>query len=92
LQNVILKKDTHTLDKSSKQDLTRHLYKFVKAFRTVSADNILKTKEIAHLYTINNKAQVRRATRPLVLGKGIVISYKRLIEEQANRVAEEAIE
>jgi hypothetical protein len=94
LQNRIIHQDALTLDKTSKQNLKRHLQKFVKAYQTSSAQVILKDNQIQFLTTINNKAKVRRSTRPLVLakgkGEGKVISYKDLIEARAKRVEKES--
>jgi hypothetical protein len=94
LQNRIIHQDAHTLDETSKQNLERHLQKFVKAYQTSSAQVILKDNQIEFLTTINNEAKVRRSTRPLVLAKGTgegkVMSYKDLVEARAKRVEKES--
>ena len=41
LQNLIIQQDAYTLDKISKQNLQRHLQKFVKATQTSFAKGVL---------------------------------------------------
>jgi hypothetical protein len=94
LQNLIIQQDAYALDETSKQNLKRHLQKFVKAFQTSSAQVILKDDQIQFLTTINNEAKVRRSTRSLVLvkekGEGKVMSYEDLVEGRAKRVEKES--
>jgi hypothetical protein len=86
LQNLIIQQDAHALDETSKQNLQRHLQKFVKAVQTSSAKGILQEDQIQFLTTINNEAKVRRSTKSLVLGKAKVMSYEDLEEARAKRV------
>jgi hypothetical protein len=94
LQNLIVQQDARALDEPSKQNLKRHLQKFVKAFQTSSAQAILKDDQIQFLTTINNEAKVRRAARPWVLakgqGEGKVMSYEDLVEARARRVEKDS--
>jgi hypothetical protein len=80
------------LDETRKQNLARHLQKFVKAVQTSSAMVILKDDQIELLTTINNEAKVRRSTKSLVLGKAKVMSYEDLEEARAKRVEKESIQ
>jgi hypothetical protein len=41
LQNLIIQRDAHALDETSKQNLVRHLQKCTKAFQKSSAQGIL---------------------------------------------------
>ena len=90
LQNLIIERDAHTLDETSKQNLARHLQKCTKAFQKSSAQSILQEDRIQFLTTINNEAKVRRSTKSLVLGKAKVMSYEDLVEARAKRVVKEA--
>jgi hypothetical protein len=90
LQNLIIQRDAHTLDETSKQNLSRHLQKYTKAFQKSSAQAILQEDRIQFLTTINNEAKVRRSTKSLVLGKAKVMSYEDLVEARAKRVVKEA--
>jgi hypothetical protein len=90
LQNLIIQRDAHALDETSKQNLARHLQKCTKAFQKSSADGILKDDRIEFLTTINNEAKVRRSTKSLVLGKAKVMSYEDLEEARAKRVVKDA--
>ncbi|TVY38216.1 hypothetical protein LSUB1_G004229 [Lachnellula subtilissima] len=78
LQNLIIQQDAHTLNKTSKQNLGKHLQKCTKAYQ--------KASTLSYLLTINNKAKVRRSIRSLVLGKAKVISWTDLEEARAKRV------
>jgi hypothetical protein len=84
LQNLIIQRDAHALNETSKQNLARHLQKCTKAFQKSSAKSILQDDRIEFLTTINNEAKVRRSTRSLVLGnakgEGKVMSYEDLEE------------
>jgi hypothetical protein len=90
LQTLIIQRDACALDETSKQNLARHLQKFVKAVQTYSAEVILKDDQIQLLTSINNEAKVRRSTRSLVLGKAKVMSYEDLEEARAKRVERDA--
>ena len=50
----------------------------------------LKDNQIRFLTTINDEAKVRRKTKPLILGKAKVISYKDLKEAQVKRAEKDA--
>jgi hypothetical protein len=90
LQNLIIQRDAHALDKTSKQNLVRHLQICTKAFQKSSAKSILQEDRIQFLTTINNEAKVRRSTKSLVLGKAKVMSYEDLEEARAKRVVKES--
>jgi hypothetical protein len=90
LQNLIIQRDAHALDETSKQNLARHLQKCTKAFQKSSAQAILQEDRIQFLTTINNEAKVRRSTKSLVLGKAKVMSYGDLVEARAKRVEKES--
>ncbi len=91
LQNLIIQRDAHALDETSKQNLARHLQKCTKAFQKSSALGILQEDRIQLLTTINNEAKVRRSTKSLVLGKAKVMSYEDLEEARAKRVVKDAV-
>jgi hypothetical protein len=90
LQNLIIQRNAHTLDKTSKQNLAKHLQKCTKAFQKSSAQSILQKDRIQFLTTINNKAKVRRSTKSLVLEKAKVMSYKDLEQARAKRVVKDS--
>ncbi|TGO07194.1 hypothetical protein BTUL_0312g00020 [Botrytis tulipae] len=90
LQNLIIQQNVYTLDKTSKQNLTRHLQKCTKAFQISSARSILQKNRIQFLITINNKAKVRQSIRSLVLGKAKVMSYEDLEDAQAKCTIKES--
>jgi len=90
LQNLIIQRDTYTLNETSKQNLARHLQKCTKAFQKSSANGILKDDRIEFLTIINNEAKVRRSTKSLVLGKAKVMSYEDLEEARAKRAERNA--
>jgi hypothetical protein len=90
LQNLIIQRDAHALDETSKQNLARHLQKCTKAFQRSSAHGILQEDRIQFLTTINNEAKVRRSTKALVLGKAKVMSYEDLEEARAKRAVKES--
>jgi hypothetical protein len=90
LQDLIIQRDAHTLDETSKQNLARHLQIYTKAFQKSSAKSILQENRIQFLTTINNKAKVRRSTKSLVLEKAKVISYQDLKETRAKRIVKES--
>jgi len=90
LQNLIIQRDAHALDETSKQNLARHLQNCAKAFQKSSAKGILQEDQIQFLTTINNEAKVRRSTKLLVLGKAKVMSYEDLEEARVKRVVKES--
>jgi hypothetical protein len=90
LQKLIIQRDAHALDETSKQNLSRHLQKCTKAFQKSSAQGTLQEDRIQFLTTINNEAKVRRSTKSLVLGKAKVMSYEDLEEARAKRADKEA--
>jgi hypothetical protein len=94
LQNLIIQRDAHALDETSKQNLARHLQKCTKAFQKSSAHGILQEDRIQFLTTINNEAKVRRSTKSLVLasakGEGKVMSYEDLVKARAKRLEKES--
>ncbi|OBT39571.1 hypothetical protein VE00_09486 [Pseudogymnoascus sp. WSF 3629] len=90
LQSLIIQRDAHALDETSKQNLARHLQKFVNAGQKSFAKSILQKDRIQFLTTINDEAKVRRSTRSLVLGKAKVMSYEDLEEARAKRAEKEA--
>src|SRR5205814_1053010 len=75
LQNLI-KQDAHTLDKTSKQRIQRHVQKLVSAAKTSFTQCTLLQDQNRFLLKTNNEAKVRRSTRSIVLGKVKVMSYK----------------
>ncbi|KAG9229290.1 hypothetical protein BJ875DRAFT_351860, partial [Amylocarpus encephaloides] len=89
LQNLIIQRDAHALDETSKQNLGKHLQKCTKAYQKASALSVLQEDRIQYLLTINNEAKVRRSTRSLVLGKAKVMSWTDLEEARAKRVKKE---
>ena len=91
LQNLIIQRDAHALDKTSKQNLGKHLRKCTKAFQKASALSVLQEDRIRLLTTINNEAKVRRSTKSLVLGKAKVMSYEDLEKARAKRVVKDAV-
>ena len=90
LQSLIIERDAHALDETSKQNLARHLQKFVNASQKSFAKGILQDDRIQFLTTINDEAKVRRSTKSLVLGKAKIMSYEDLEEARAKRAEKEA--
>jgi len=96
LQNLIIQQDARTLDETSRQNLEKHVQKFVKAIKITSAEGILKDDQIQLLTEINNEAKVRRSTRSVVLanakkGEGKVMSYEELVEARAKHAEKESV-
>jgi hypothetical protein len=89
LQNVIIKRDAHTLDETNKQSLQRHLQKLTNAARISFTKGALQRNQIQFLLSVNNEAKVRRSTKSLVLGKAKVMSYEDLIVKRIEREAKE---
>ncbi len=89
LQNQIIKQDAYALDKTIKQSLQRHVQKLINATQMFFAKSALQQDQIRFLITINNEVKVRRSTKPVVLGKSKVISYKNLLAKRAKREAKE---
>jgi hypothetical protein len=87
LQNLILRKDAHALDETSKQSLERHVLKFAKAAQLSLTKGALQQNQIQHLMAINNEAKPRRSTRADILekGSGQVFSYEHLQEKRLKR-------
>ncbi|KAF8848727.1 hypothetical protein BDZ45DRAFT_605460, partial [Acephala macrosclerotiorum] len=83
LQNLIIQRNVYTLNETSKQNLAKHLQKYIKAFQKSS-------DRIQFLTTINNETKVRRLTKSLVLEKAKVMSYENLEEARAKRVVKNA--
>jgi hypothetical protein len=92
LQNLILRKDAHALDKTSKQSLERHVLKFAKAAQLSLTKGALQQNQIQHLMAINNEAKPRRSTRADILekGSGQVFSYEHLQEKRLKRAEMDA--
>lgn len=89
LHNLI-KQDAYAEDEASKQRLQRRIQKIAKAAETCFAERALQRDQINFLRKINNETKVRRATKPLVLGKAKVMSYEDLEEARAKRAAKDA--
>jgi hypothetical protein len=89
LQNLIMKRDAHALDETSKLSLQRHIQKLANAAQTSFAKGALQQDRIQFLLKINNEAKVRRATKSLVLGTAKVMSYEDLIVKRIEREAKE---
>jgi REP element-mobilizing transposase RayT len=87
LQTLIMQKDAHALDETSRQALQRHLQKFAKAAHLSFTKGALQQNHIHLLMSINNEAKTRRSTKSEVLAKGSgkVMSYEDLQEARAKR-------
>ncbi|KAF2678922.1 HET-domain-containing protein [Lentithecium fluviatile CBS 122367] len=85
----LINQDTHTLDERSKQRLQRRVQKLARAARISFAERALLQDQNRFLSEINNEAKARRLTRPVVLGKGKVMSFEELEEARAKRAAKE---
>jgi hypothetical protein len=57
LQNLILKRDAHALDGTSKQSLEQDLLKFAKAAQLSLTKNALQRNYIQLLTAVNNEAK-----------------------------------
>ncbi|KAF2785599.1 hypothetical protein K505DRAFT_369006, partial [Melanomma pulvis-pyrius CBS 109.77] len=92
LQSLIMQKDAHTLDETSKQGLQRHLQKFAKAAHLSFTKGALQQNHIHLLMAINNEAKTRRSTKSDILlkGTGKVISYEDLEAARAKRAEKDA--
>jgi hypothetical protein len=90
LQNLIIQRDAHALDDTSKQSLQRHVQKITRGAQSCLATGALKDDQIRFLNTINNEAKVRRSTKALVLGTAKVMSYADLQEAQVKRAEKDA--
>ncbi|KAH7548768.1 hypothetical protein BM1_10934 [Bipolaris maydis] len=92
LQNLILKKDAHTLDEISQQNLQRHLLKPAKATQLSLTKSALQQNHIQLLMAVNNEAKSRRLTRADILekGSGQVFSYEHLRDKRLKRAEEAA--
>jgi hypothetical protein len=80
LQDLILKKDAHALDETSKQNLQRHLLKLAKATQLSLTKSALQQNHIQLLMAVNNEAKPRQSTGADILekGSGQVFSYEHL--------------
>jgi hypothetical protein len=90
LQNLIIQRDAHALDDTSKQSLQRHVQKITRGTQRCLATGALKDDQIRFLNTINNEAKVRRSTKALVLGTAKVMSYADLQEARVKRAEKDA--
>ena len=92
LQDLILKKDAHALDETSKQNLQRHLLKLAKATQLSLTNGALQQNHIQLLMAVNNEAKSRRSTRADILekGSGQVFSYEHLQNKRLRRAEEAA--
>jgi hypothetical protein len=87
LQNLIMQRDAHALDETSKQSLERHLLKFAKATQLFLTKGALQQNHIQLLLAVNNDAKPRRSARANILekGSGKVFSYEHLEEKRLKR-------
>ena len=83
LQNLIIQRDAHALDETSKQNLARHLQEICQSFLKILCQGYPPGGPNSTLSTINNEAKVRRSAKSLVLGKAKVTSYEDLEEARA---------
>ncbi|KAE8821929.1 hypothetical protein PTNB85_10567 [Pyrenophora teres f. teres] len=92
LQDLILKKDAHALDETSKQNLQRHLLKLAKATQLSLTKSALQHNHIQLLMAVDNEAKPRRSTRADILekGSGQVFSYEHLQNRRLKRAEEAA--
>lgn len=92
LQNLILERDAHSLDHTSKQNLQRHLVKLAKATQLSLAESALQQNHIQLLMAVNNEAKPRRSTRADILEKvsGKMFTYEHLQEKRLKRAEEAA--
>jgi hypothetical protein len=92
LQDLILKKDAHALDETSKQNLQRHLLKLAKATQLSLTKSALQQNHIQLLMAVNNEAKPRRSTGADILekGSGQVFSYEHLQNKRLKRAEEAA--
>jgi hypothetical protein len=92
LQNLILIKDAHALDETSKQNLQRHLIKFFKATQSSMTKSALQQNHIQLLTAVNNEAKPRRSTKAEILekGSGKVFTYEHLRDKRLRRAEEDA--
>jgi hypothetical protein len=92
LQNLIIEKDAHALDETSKQNLQRHLLKLAKATQLSLTTSALQQNHIQLLMAVNNEAKPRRSTRANILekGSGTVFSYEHLHEKRLKRAETDA--
>ena len=91
LQNMIIKRDAHALDRTGMQSPQRHLHKLIKAAQISFAKSALQQDHIRFLNKINDEAKVRRSTKSEILAKGMekVMSYKDLETARAACAAKE---
>jgi len=92
LQNIIVNRDAHALDKRSKRSLEKHLEKFSKTAHLAFSWGILQRDQINFLMKVNNKAKVRRSADRGVPGNVKVMGDDELREARAKRAEKVAIE
>jgi hypothetical protein len=85
----MIKDDTQTLDKASRQRVQRRIQKLASTARVSFAERALLQNHNRFLFKINNEVKVRRSTRSVVLGKAKVMSYEDLDAARAKRAAKE---
>ncbi|EOA82623.1 uncharacterized protein SETTUDRAFT_48320, partial [Exserohilum turcica Et28A] len=88
LHNLITK-DTHVLEKTSKDRLQRRIQKLASAAKVSFAEQALLKDRNHFLLQINREAKTRRSTKSVVLGKAKVMSFQDLEEARAKRAAKE---
>jgi hypothetical protein len=87
---TLIEQDAHKLDETSKQRLQRRLQKFANAAHISFAERALLADENRLLFKQNNEAKVRGSTKPTVVGKAKVMSYKDIEEAREKRATKEA--
>lgn len=85
----MIKDDTRTLDKASRQRVQRRIQKLASAAHISFAERALLHDHNRFLFKINNEAKVRRSTKSVVLGKAKVMSYEDLEAARVKRAAKE---
>lgn len=85
----MIRDDTQTLDKASRQRVQRRVQKLASAARISFAERDLLQDHNRFLLRINNEAKVRRSTKSVVLGKAKVMSYEDLEAARVKRAVKE---
>lgn len=88
LHNLIVK-DTHVLERKSKDRLQKRIQKLASAAKVSFAEQALLKDRNQFLLQINREAKTRRSTKSVVLGKAKVMSFEDLEEARAKRAAKE---
>jgi hypothetical protein len=88
LHDLIIK-DTHVLEKTSKDRLQRRVQKLASAAKVSFAEQALLKDRNHFLLQINREAKTRQSTKSVVLGKAKVMSFEDLEEARAKRAAKE---